>query len=112
MRSNRYLEEFLCRLLGKGALFFFLLSLLVLGTYLLGNFQDFLDGSQLFLLRGLEVTLLLEVVCGALYLGALLLQAAARRRFRVLRFSLAALALAVGSVLLLGLKFLSAWIQL
>ena len=112
MRTNRYLLEFFSRLLGKGAVFFLLLSLLLLGTYLLGNFQDFLDDSQRFLLRGLELTLVLQVVFGALYLGALVLRAAVRGRFRFLRFTLAALALVLCAVLLLGLKFLSSWIQL
>ena len=112
MRTNGYLLGFFNRLLGRGAVFFLLLSLLLLGTYLLGNFQEFLDGSQRLLLRGLGVALALEVVFGVLYLGSLMLQAAASGRLRLLRFLLAALALALCVVLLLALKFLGAWIQL
>ncbi len=112
MRPNHSILELLARLAGKGVAFFFILSLLLLCMYLLGNFQDFLDSSQLFLLRGLEVALLLEVAFSALYLAALLAQALSAGRFRFLRVSLSSLALLFGFGLLLGLKFLAAWFQL
>jgi hypothetical protein len=112
MRVKADLLRLLSRLLGKGAAFFFLLSLLLASTYLLGSFQEFLDSSQLFLLRGLEVVLLLEVVFSALYIGFLLMKALVQGRFLILPFFLTFLSMAFCFGLLLSLKFLSAWFQL
>jgi len=84
-------------------------SLLLLGLYMLGNFQDFLDTSQLFLLKSLEFSLLIEVVLSLFYIIFILFYAVSTGKLRLLRLILAFLSLSFCFVLLLALKFLSAW---
>ena len=49
---------------GRAVVFFFVLSALLCFFYALGNYQDFLDSTQLFLLRLLRVSLEIELFCG------------------------------------------------
>ncbi|MQY76083.1 MAG: hypothetical protein GH155_00440 [Spirochaeta sp.] len=88
-------------------IFFFVVSLLLLGIYLLGNFQDFLDTSQLFLLKILEFFLLIEVVLSLFYIIFILFYAVNTGKLALLRLLLAFFSLSFCFVLLLVLKFLS-----
>ncbi|HET6487150.1 MAG TPA: hypothetical protein VFH83_12060 [Spirochaetia bacterium] len=57
---------------GRAVAFFFVLSILLLYIYLVGNYQDFLDSSQIYLLSLLRISLVLELASGfalAVFLG-------------------------------------------
>ena len=105
----------LYRLVSRGVIFFFILSLLLLYLYLLGNFQEFLDSSQIFLLGLLEISLLLEAFLGLFYIILIFLMR--HRKIGQHRHLLVKLILSFVSVifcytLLLFFKFLSSWFQL
>jgi hypothetical protein len=90
--------------------FFFIFSLLLFLLYLLGNFQEFLDSTQIFLVQLLKVSLLAEVFVGLLYL---LMVFMLRRQRRFLgKVILCSLSVVVSFVLLLAFSFLTAWFQL
>jgi hypothetical protein len=100
--------ESLCWFTGRAAVFFFLLSVLVLALYLLGNFQDFLDSTQVLLLTLLRLALLAEILLALLYIPLSI----ALGRQRVGRLLLCLLSAAYGVALLLATGFLSAWFQI
>jgi len=106
--TSRFREP-VFRVTGRSLIFFLVVSLLLLGLYMLGNFQDFLDTSQLFLLKSLEFSLLIEVVLSLFYIIFILFYAVSTGKLRLLRLILAFLSLSFCFVLLLALKFLSAW---
>jgi hypothetical protein len=97
-------------LAGRGAVFFFILSLLVFALYLLGNFQEFLDSSQIFLLSLLRVSLLSEMLTALVYFVMVFLLG--RQRRYPARLVLCLLAAALSATLLLAVGFLSAWFQM
>ena len=103
-----FLLSLLYRLAGAGTLFFTLLSLLVLVLYLLGNFQEFLDSSQLFLLKILQGSLLLAVALGCLHLVLIFLLG--RQRKHWLRLLAGLFSLLLSYTFLLAFKYLSAWL--
>ena len=91
-------------------MFFFIFSLLLFLLYLLGNFQQFLDSTQVFLIQLLKVCLLAEVFVGLLYLVMVFLL---RRQRRFLgKVILCSLSVLTSFVLLLAFSFLTAWFQL
>ncbi len=91
-------------------MFFFIFSLLLFLLYLLGNFQEFLDSTQIFLIQLLKVILLAEVFTGLLYLLIIFLL---RRQRRFLgKVILCSLSIVASFVLLMAFSFLTAWIQL
>ncbi|HEC61975.1 MAG TPA: hypothetical protein ENI27_06935 [bacterium] len=99
----------LYRLSSRGTVFFFVLSLVLLAVYLLGNFQEFLDDTQTFLVQLLNMVLLAEIFFGLLNVLMILY---IRHRRLLLRFILTLLAIIYCFSVLLIFKFLSAWFQL
>ncbi len=96
---------------GRAVVFFFLVSLLLFYFYLLGNSQDFLDTTQLFLLGALRITLILELIC-SVYLSALLMvRTFNEHRVFLVRFILLVLGMAVSGVLLVSIRFLQSWLR-
>ena len=109
-RGRIFLLSSLYWLVSRTVVFFFIFSLLLFLLYLLGNFQDFLDSSQIFLIHLLKVSLLAEVFTGLLYLTMVFLL---RRQRRLLgKVILCSLSVASSFVLLLAFSFLTAWFQL
>ena len=86
-----------------------LLALLLLCLYLLGNFQEFLDGTQIFLLDALRLSLLAEVFLGVLYISLVFFLR--RQRRYVVKLVMCFLSVLFCWALLLGVSFLSAWFQ-
>jgi hypothetical protein len=107
--NNLIILHALYRYTSRGTAFFFILSLILLCLYLIGNFQEFLDSSQIFLLRILDVVLLAEVFSGLVYIGVIFYIRHQRRYLAQLIFS--ALSVLLCFVFLLVLKFLTAWFQ-
>ncbi len=96
---------------GRAVVFFFLLSVLLFFFYLLGNYQDFLDSTQLFLLSLLRLALVLELASGA-YLAVFLVRHCVHtRRPYVLRWILLVLSMSASGGLLLALQYVRAWLR-
>lgn len=109
-RGRIFLLSSLYWLTARGVVFFFIFSLILFLLYLLGNFQDFLDSTQIFLITLLKISLLTEVFVGFLYL--LLLFLLRRQRRYLGKLILCSLSIVSSFFLLLAFSFLSAWFQL
>jgi hypothetical protein len=96
---------------GRAVVFFFLASALLFFLYVVGNYQDFLDSTQLFLLTLLRVSLSLELVTGVWLVGFLIYRNVAEKRAFIARWVLLVLSLAVCLVLLAALRFVQQWLQ-
>jgi hypothetical protein len=109
-RGRIFLLSSLYWLVARTVVFFFIFSLLLFLLYLLGNFQEFLDSTQIFLIQLLKISLLAEVFVGLLYLLMVFLL---RRQRRYLgKVILCSLSVVASFVLLLAFSFLTAWFQL
>ena len=96
---------------GKAVVFFFFLSLLLFFFFILGNYQDFLDSTQLFLLSLLRLSLSLELASAAYFAVFLIRRGIHEHHAFVLRWVLLALTMAGSSVLLLALQYVRAWLH-
>ena len=96
---------------GRAVVFFFVLSLLLCFFYIIGNYQDFLDSTQLALLAVLRVSLGCEIACGIWCAVFLAYRGVYERRVFVVRWVLLVLALISRSGLLLVLRFVQQWLQ-
>jgi hypothetical protein len=90
----------------------FVNALMFLGFYLLGNFQQFLDSSQLVLLRLFEVAAALTGVFGAYAVIYLIVRAVAGAPLAVARLVATASASVAAVALALLFKLLRAWLRL
>ncbi len=95
------------RLLEGMTAFFFVCSFVVLGLYLLGNYQEFLDDTQTLLLRILRIVGLLCALTGGYYTVTLLMWMVRRHRLLLFRFIYGLLATSIGLALSLSVTFLS-----
>jgi hypothetical protein len=96
---------------GRAVVFFFVLSALVCFLYVLGNYQDFLDSTQLFLLRILRASLETEIFCGVWLAAFLVYRNVREHRPFVARWVLLVLSLASCLALLVALRFMQQWLQ-
>ncbi len=96
---------------GRAVVFFFVLSLLLCFFYALGNYQDFLDSTQLFLLRLLRVSLELEIFCGMWLAVFMVYRNVVERRPLVTRWILLVLSIVGCTALLFALRFMQSWLQ-
>ena len=110
MKGYRFLSH-VSSFAGRAVVFFFLVSLLLLLLYVLGNYQDFLDSTQLFLLASLRVSLSLEIVTGVWLAGFLVYRNVSERRPFVVRWILLALAFSISAVLLAALRLVQQWLH-
>jgi hypothetical protein len=96
---------------GRAVVFFFVLSALLGFFYVLGNYQDFLDSTQVFLLRLLRASLEIEIFCGMWLAVFLVYRNVSERRPFVARWILLVLSIASCSALLVALRFVQQWLQ-
>ena len=96
---------------GRAVVFFFTVSLLSLFFYILGNYQDFLDATQIFLLACLRVSLSLQLVCSVWLAGLLVYRAVREHRPFVVRWVLLGLSFCVSAVLLAALRLVQQWLH-
>jgi hypothetical protein len=96
---------------GRAVVFFFISSLLAFFFYLLGNYQDFLDSTQLFLLAVLHVSLILQLACSVYLAAFLVLRSIREHKVFLARFIMLALSMAVCGGLLVSMRFLQSWLQ-
>jgi len=107
VKKSFFLES-LYWLTGRMAVFCFVQSALALVLYLLGNFQEFLDATQILLLTLLRLTLLAGILSALTYAAV----SFAVGRPRAGRLVLCFFSIAYSGALLLFTGFLSAWFQL
>lgn len=86
------------RIVESAHLFFTLATLLTAGLFVMGNYQEFLDSSQLLLLQLLSIAGVLCAASGAWYIASLAIWMIRRRRLMLLRF-VAALVTSTGGAL-------------
>ncbi len=96
---------------GKAVVVLFFLSVLLFFFYILGNYQDFLDSTQLFLLSLLRFALSLELACSAYLAIFLIRQSVHERRAFVLRWVLLFFSMTGSAGLLLALQYVRAWLH-
>ena len=110
MRHYRFLSH-MSSFAGRAVVFFFITSAMLFFFYVLGNYQDFLDSTQLFLLSLLRISLSLELVTGVWLAGFLIYRNVNEKRPFIVRWLLLLLSFAVCSVLLAALRFVQQWLQ-
>ena len=96
---------------GRAVVFFFMVSVLALFFYILGNYQDFLDATQLLLLACLRVSLSLQLLCSIWLAGFLVYRAAREHRAFVVRWVLLGLSFCISAVLLTALRLVQQWLH-
>lgn len=96
---------------GRAAVFFFISTVLLFFFYLLGNLQDFLDDTQLFLVSLLNVSLLLQLVSSIYLAGFLAMRCIREKRGFPARFILLALSAVFSLGLLVAIRFLQSWLR-
>jgi hypothetical protein len=110
MKSYPFLQR-VSSFTGRAVVFFFISSLLLLFFFLLGNYEDFLDSTQLFLILCLTISLILQLLCGTYLIVLLILRAIRERRAFVLRFILLFLSMFLCGGLLVSIRFLQSWLR-
>ncbi len=97
--------------IGRLCIFFFFVTLVVALLFLLGNFQDFLDSTQVLLLHLFDVSCTILVV-SCLYYAGVLGWLALRRRLALHlgRFILALATVLVFGSLYVGARYLLVWL--
>jgi hypothetical protein len=96
---------------GRAVVFFFIVSVLCLFFYILGNDQDFLDSTQLFLLACLRISLSLEIITSVWLAGFLVWRSVREHRAFIVRWVLLALSFSASTVLLVALRLVQQWLH-
>ena len=99
------------RIVESANVLFFIGTLLVLGLFVMGNYQEFMDRSQNMLLQMVFFLGLLCVSTGLFYLGSLIIWMIRRRRILILRVIYALVAIAIGGAGTLGIGMLQAVVR-
>ena len=99
-------------LIEKGAQFLFFFSVILVGVYLLGNFQEFLDESQVMLLRGLEQATLLGALLSLYGIVIFFYSGLRWGRFQMGKILLYVLLFIIDGSLLVLTRFFSVWFRI
>ncbi len=111
MKSYPFLTH-LSSFAGRAVWFFALASIFLFFFFLLGNYQDFLDTTQTFLLNLLRLSLLLQIVCSALYVPLLIYRCLSERKWYVPRWVILVFGAVFGIVLLVLLSYVQLWLPI
>jgi hypothetical protein len=98
--------------LGRTCVFLFVFTLLILSLFIVGNFQSFLDATQIMLLDLFEGTSLLYIVAALFYAGSVVVFSV-RRKKAPKALPLAAVLVAAGGLAALHwvFSFLLVWLK-
>jgi hypothetical protein len=110
MKGYRFLSQ-VSSFTGRAVVFCFLLSALLFFFYMLGNYQGFLDSTQVLLLSLLRISLTFELVTGAWLAILLVCRAITERRLLIVRWVLLILSLVLCGALLAALRMVQQWLQ-
>jgi hypothetical protein len=105
-------EHWMAALLEKMLIFLFQFSLIVLGLYVLGNFQKFLDRSQNILLQTLIVSTLLGGILSFYWMVYQIFTWFILRRFRIGKFFACVSLFVFNMAILIIFKFFVSWFQI
>ena len=106
------LDSWILALVEKSIRFLLIFSFLLIGLYLLGNFQLFLDDSQKIIMKTLEFTTLTGAILTFYHLTILILVGFNFKKFNLHRVIQYIVILMLNSTLLIILKFFSAWFKI
>lgn len=106
--KNRLL--WLPSVVGRVCVFLFFFTLATILLFLLGNFQSFLDSTQLFLLHLFDISCVVFVVACLYYIAVLISMAVRQKQVRVFRLVIAIAGAAVFASLYVVVRFLLAWL--
>jgi hypothetical protein len=110
MHSHRFIAH-ASSYTGRAVVFLFLLSVLACFFFVLGNYQDFLDSTQIFLLSLLRASLSMELAAGVWLAGFLVHRAVRLHRPFVIRSLLLLASMALSATLLVMLRYAQQWLQ-
>ena len=97
---------------GRVVVFLALASLFLFFFFLMGNYQDFLDTTQTLLLNLLRLSLLLQIVCTALYVPLLIYRCLSERKWYVPRWAVLLSSAVFSAALLLLLSYVQLWLPI
>jgi hypothetical protein len=110
--NQQHQKIWLPSVIGKLAVYVFVVAVMVLSIFLVGNFQSFLDETQVLLLTVFRfASLLLVVVAAAYAVVVIVLRARTGRRLSIFPFVLAVAGGAGFLALHLLVTFLLAWVN-
>ena len=107
MISDHWIISLIERCIG----FLFLFSIILLGLYLLGNFQDFLDRNQQLLLKSIEYCCLLGGIISLYFLIYRFFSPVMKISLKPGIIIINLLILAYNTGIYLALKLLTVWLQ-
>ena len=103
-------ETWFAKLLGRLCIYLFILLTISFAMYLLGNFQDFLDTSQIMLIKISQFIAILFLIADMHYLFILVFRGLRKQGFMTARFILSLFGGMVAGGYLFSSKILIAWI--
>jgi len=96
--------------IGRITGFLFILILLLTGVFLLGNMQEFTDGSQILVLRLIDLTSEIFLLAAVIYLLLIVIEAIRLKRLFYGRLILALSGFVFVAVLFVFSNFLNTWL--
>jgi len=110
--AKNLLNSIFLSILNRAFILFNIISLFLLFLYFLGNFQNFLDSTQVFILQLLEYSVLIAGLLGAYNLAVLIIITMKKGQPNFFRFFLLIISIIINFTLFLSLKFLFSWLKL
>jgi len=95
----------------RSARFLTLFSFVLLGLYLLGNFQDFADDNLRYLLKAIEFCCLIGALISIYSLLYYVIHSISKKTVFLGKMVIATISAAYNTGIYLALKFLAAWLQ-
>ena len=109
--AEQWSGHWLLMLLEKSIHFLVTFSLFLLGMYLLGNYQSFLDSSQAMILGALEICVLVGAILSCYRLLWQFFSWIWLRYFKITSLLLYSCIFAVNAAILIALKFITTWFK-
>ncbi len=97
--------------IARVCVFFFALTAIAFLLFLLGNLQEFLESTQIALLRTAAISSFLYIICSIYFIGIAIVQAFRRGIVGWYRVVLIILGLVIALGVMLFTNFLQSWIE-
>ena len=104
-------DHWIAQLTQRSARFLTLMSLILLGLYLLGNFQDFATDNLEYLLKALEFCCLIGAIVSIYSLIYYIIQSFTKKAAYLGKILITSFAVIYNTGIYLAIKFLAAWLQ-
>lgn len=109
--SEKLREKKIHAFVGRLCVFLFPVVVLLSGLFLLGNFQEFLDSTQIFLLSLLRVATLSFIIAAVYHLLVLTVHVMRKGRVSFFAFLFSLLGMVVVGAIYFLVNFLSSWLD-